>query len=412
MHLIMASLDAVESEDVDMLLRQPNFHRLCGRGTLVRNVKSVFVSNTYPAHTSIVTGCYPCRHGIVGNVYPIPGDPNPGWRCSAKEIRVPTLYDKAAEAGLSVCSVLFPVTEGAKKIRWNIPEIPGKMSSFRRAARILKGGSPFFLLCSLAAGLPALKSFSAATLDDITVRAVCAAIHFHRPNFTLLHLVDVDDVKHRYGPGGTETLSALQRHDERLGRLIVAADRNFGENGWMMIVFSDHGCLPVQRADEPNDFLRKKGLIFVQNGMGHYDAFFYNAGGTTFLAVLNRDRSYEITRAAMEFEKLPCVARRLDAEEMEQAGLHNQFAFGFEAAPGFCFGEKERGQHGYSLRQKDYHAFYFAVGPGIAAGRKQKGGCIVDICPLAARLLGLSPWEMDGHDRLLGEPAEDHVIYF
>ena len=396
MHLIMVSLDAVESGDVDTLLRLPNFRRLCGRGTLVRKVDSVFVSNTYPAHTSIITGCYPYRHGIVENVYTRPGEPHPGWRCAAKEIRVPTLYQKAAQAGLTVCSVLYPVTEGAEGIRWNIPEIPDELGAFARLGRMWRGGSPFFLLRSLSAGLPELRARNISSLDEATTKILCGALRSRRPDLSLLHLLDVDNAKHRFGPGSAEALTALKRHDERLGRIMRAASRVYGEDGWGMIVFSDHGCLPVQHAEEPNDFLRGKGLIFTRTGAERYDAFFHNAGGTVFLKVLNRARRDEIGRAAAEFETLPCVARRLDAQEMDQAGLSGQFAFGFEAAPGFCFGAKERGQHGYSLRHEGYHAFYAALGPGIAANRVLEGGCIVDICPLAARMLGLKPWEMDG----------------
>ena len=55
-HLLMVSFDAVGSQDIDLLLTLPNFSPLCRRGTLVRDVSSVFVSNTYPTHTTIQTG--------------------------------------------------------------------------------------------------------------------------------------------------------------------------------------------------------------------------------------------------------------------------------------------------------------------------------------------------------------------
>lgn len=400
MPLMMISLDAVDSSDTQALLSMPNFSRLCARGTLVRKAESVFVSNTYPAHTSIVTGCHPGRHGITGNLYTAPSEPHPGWRTLSSEIKVPTLYQKAAQAGLTVCSILYPVTEGANEIRWNIPEIPGRMNPFTRVSRMFRGGSPLFILRSVLAGLPGLRGANVASLDNLTTRALCTALRTHRPDLSLLHLIDVDDTKHHHGPGGKDALAALRRHDERLGLIISAADSAFGEYGWSMIVFSDHGCLPVERAEEPNDFLRGKGLIFKQGRHEQFDAFFDNAGGSTFLKVLNTGRLDEITRFADEFEKLPFVGRRLEAAELERAGLGGEFLCGFEAAEGVCFGAKELGQHGYSLRHKDYQAFYAAVGDGIPANEEQQGGCIVDICPLAARLLGLAEWETDGCDRL------------
>lgn len=67
-----------------------------------------------------VTGVAPARHGIL---YNSPFDPLgsnlDGWYWYAQDIRVPTLWDVAMEAGIPVANVDWPVTVGAK-IRWNI----------------------------------------------------------------------------------------------------------------------------------------------------------------------------------------------------------------------------------------------------------------------------------------------------
>ena len=129
--LLMISLDAVSSDDLVLLQEMPNFAALCKRGTLVRNVDSVFISNTYPAHTSIITGTQPCMHGVCDNVYFIPGRKPQKWRVNSQEIKVPTLYQKAKQAGKTIGSILYPVT-GNAAIDWNFPEIAEKMGMIKR----------------------------------------------------------------------------------------------------------------------------------------------------------------------------------------------------------------------------------------------------------------------------------------
>jgi len=45
----------------------PNISRLMSLGTFCVNVQSVFPSLTYPAHTSMISGATPQKHGIVNN---------------------------------------------------------------------------------------------------------------------------------------------------------------------------------------------------------------------------------------------------------------------------------------------------------------------------------------------------------
>ena len=112
--LLMISFDAVGDQDVDALLHMQNFRKLCQSGTLVRKVSSIFISNTYPTHTTIQTGVLPETHGIFDNDIQIPGNKYETWRFHVSNISpgVKTLPDEATKAGKTVCSILFPVTGG------------------------------------------------------------------------------------------------------------------------------------------------------------------------------------------------------------------------------------------------------------------------------------------------------------
>lgn len=406
----MVSLDAVSTTDTKALMKLPNFSRLSSQGTLVQNVQSVFISNTYPCHSSIITGVHPTKHGLVENVMSQPGNDSPDWRRDARFVKAPKLYDKAAEIGLDVCSIFYPVTCGAK-IKWNFPEVPGKMGILKRAAAILKGGSSWFILSSLWRNRNYLKKISEPYLDEFTTHVALDALIQKKPDLLLLHLLDADDHKHRFGPGSQEADHALTRLDDHLGQLMDTASQAWGEENTAIIVFSDHGCLNVHTSVDPNDWLREDGLIrMTEDGSEHYDAFFHNGGGTSFLKILNSSVKKTVLQHFSDYLSLPSVKRKLSNAEMDISGLDREFVWGIEAADGYSFGEAVQGSHGYSLVHNDYQPFYLAAGAGIEKNKVTEGGCIVDICPLAADLLGIPLWSMDGKNRLSGSDqlAEIH----
>ncbi|MCI0502382.1 MAG: alkaline phosphatase family protein [Fusobacteria bacterium] len=51
-NLLLISLDGMSDADIAILRNMPNFQRLF---MLVNNVDSVFLTNTYPVHTSVIT---------------------------------------------------------------------------------------------------------------------------------------------------------------------------------------------------------------------------------------------------------------------------------------------------------------------------------------------------------------------
>ncbi len=398
-HLIMVSLDAVDNADVSYLKTLPGFRALVHRGTLVEHVSPTFVTNTYPIHSSIITGVYPHKHGLIENLKTQPGKAHPDWNTQAALLRAPTLYQKAAEAGKTVCSILYPVTEGAKMCV-NVPEIPGHMPLFKRAKRTL-GANPGYLISCVLRNLKYKKRSGVAGLDDLTTACAIDMLRRKKPNLLLLHLLDVDVNKHDYGPNSREAKEAVARHDERLVKLSAALQSLFRPEDYALIIFSDHGCLPVHTAIDPNDALKQHGLIREPaTSPKAFDAFFHNAGGTAFLKVYQNEKQKAVQQALESLQQEPCVSRLLTKEEMDIGGFSKEFSCGIEAADGYCFGKFHLGQHGYALRDTGYHPFYLAAGSNIAAGRTLSGGYVVDICPLAAELLGLAPWEMDGKNRL------------
>ncbi len=131
--LIIISFDGLATEDIAYLREKPGFKRFLAHASGSAHVKSIYPSVTYPAHASIITGCYPRRHGIVDNTKNQPERyQNPDWFWYKKDIKVETLYEIAKQKGYSVGALLWPTT-GRADIDYNMPEI------FRLSTRYVIG---------------------------------------------------------------------------------------------------------------------------------------------------------------------------------------------------------------------------------------------------------------------------------
>ena len=65
--LFVLSMDAMVREDIAYLETKPNFKRIMEKRAEVDKVLTVYPASTYPAHTTLMTGCYPGKHGVFAN---------------------------------------------------------------------------------------------------------------------------------------------------------------------------------------------------------------------------------------------------------------------------------------------------------------------------------------------------------
>ncbi len=124
--LLMISIDGLRPDYVTAAdahgAKIPNLRRFLKEGAFAQGVVGVIPTVTYPSHTTLITGVSPATHGIFANTTFDPLRENQGgWYWYSEDIRVATLWDAAARAGLSTASVQWPVSVGAR-VTWNIPE--------------------------------------------------------------------------------------------------------------------------------------------------------------------------------------------------------------------------------------------------------------------------------------------------
>lgn len=64
---LVISIDALISDDIPLLETLPNLGPIVKGAAQVRDIECIYPTLTYPCHVSIMTGCYPNKHGIVHN---------------------------------------------------------------------------------------------------------------------------------------------------------------------------------------------------------------------------------------------------------------------------------------------------------------------------------------------------------
>ena len=138
--LFVFSVDAMVTEDVDALRSMPNFQKyLAGGSEYKGGMRTIYPSVTYPAHVSILTGCYAGKHGITSNFDFTTTNKDDSWLWFSDRIQVEDIFAVAKKAGLKTASVSWPVTGCNPNVDYLIDEywmpLPGDTlaSSFRRA---------------------------------------------------------------------------------------------------------------------------------------------------------------------------------------------------------------------------------------------------------------------------------------
>src|ERR1700756_2655460 len=96
--LVVISVDGLRPDYVTSAdahgAKIPHLRKFLHDGSYAQGVTGVIPTVTYPSHTTLMTGVWPAKHGILANQTFHPLQKNPeGWYWSEVEFRVPTLWD-------------------------------------------------------------------------------------------------------------------------------------------------------------------------------------------------------------------------------------------------------------------------------------------------------------------------------
>jgi predicted AlkP superfamily pyrophosphatase or phosphodiesterase len=417
-HVIIISVDGMMPEtylNPDAHgLKVPVLREIVRRGAYSEGARSVFPTVTYPAHTSMITGCNPGTHGIVTN-HPFDplGQSRGAWRWYTEDIRVLTLWDAARAKGLTTAITFWPVSLGARATT-DVPEFwrqePGTPEDTKLNFLISTPG----LLDAVAKRFPDFRAkFTPPDAKDEALTDIAVqVIETSQPNLLLLHIYDVDHWQHQDGPLAGRALAALENADQQIARVIAAAKKAGIWNQTILMVVSDHGFAPASQRVRPGVWLREKALVTLdeKEKIKDWKAYILADSGTAYVYVKEK-QDEETRKAVLEmFQKAAAtpgtgIGRVLTHEQVLALGGDPEAFLALEAAEGWVFAGGVKGdavsasldvaEHGYSPDRPAMQASLLVYGPAIGRG-KIKNARLIDVAPTVARWLGLRLDKVEG----------------
>lgn len=284
--LIVLSIDGFPGyylkESSAVLQIMPNLRRLLGRSVHSNQVSTVYPSLTFPAHTSMITGVDPAKHGIFYNNPPDPFKKLEGdWYFFREDIKTLTLYDYMKRAGKKTASLYWPVTVGAD-IDWNIPQYWKNKTKYDE--KYLSAFSTPGLYSELHRKTG--SSVGEFTGDEEKVMSAIAVWQHYRPDFMTVYTTDLDTAHHVSGVSSEAAMQKISNIDRLLGKLISAV-KLYERSDVGLLVTSDHGFKEVNAVCYPNKVLMDSGAADTETGKWSY--LFKSLGGTAVL-LKNPDR--------------------------------------------------------------------------------------------------------------------------
>lgn len=404
----------------------PNLRRLAAEGASAASMTVTNPSSTWSSHTSAITAVSPRRHGVLFNGQLVRKGPGMApvieqWVDKTGFVLVPTLYDIAHAAGLTVAESDWVAITRANTVNWSFPEIPNIDGPVEREM--------------MAAGLITLEQIgwmqhrpgrkSLVWHDEMWTKAACFMFTKHQPNLLLYHTLSTDWNHHYYGPGTPASYGALAYADRLVGDVVDAVERSGLRKKTTFIVMTDHGFKKVTKILYLNVALKKAGLAHAAGpALTASDAAVMSLGGMALVYVTDPARKAELLpklRALLSAAE--GVDRVLDGREGPTLGMPSSDEYTrmgdliLLAKEGYAFNDSAAGDdvvtaavnyagtHGYIASDPELEGIFIASGNGIRKGVALPRVSNLDIAPTLARLLGLELPEKEG--RALTEILSD-----
>jgi len=408
--LVVVSIDGMRPDYVTQAdahgAKVENLRRLLKEGAYAEGVEGVVPTVTYPSHTTLVTGVWPAKHGILSNQTFDPLGKNfDGWYWYSEDLRARTLWDAAAEAGRKTAAIQWPATVGAR-IDWLIPEV-------------WRAGTPEDSKLLRALSTPGLHKEASGELgeyrggfdsspeaDALRERYAEWILERKRPGLLLLHLLELDHEEHDSGPFSREAVAALERIDVLVGGLRRAAEKAAPGRAYLAVV-SDHGFAKVDWQLNLGIAFREEKLLTLNDKgkVADWKAIPWETGGSAAI-MLKDPNDQEVLKTVRELlKKLAAdpsngIDRVLEADELRKRGGFPGASFLVSLKPGWKTSNttgqlvsrtaKTGGTHGELPDLPDLRASFFVSGPGVPAGKNLGVVDMRSVAPTLAHLAGLS----------------------
>lgn len=258
--------------------------------------------------------------------------------------------------------------------------------------------------------------------DDWRTDAVIAILRTRTPSLMALHLSELDEAQHKYGPHAPESHAELERIDAQIGKIRAYIEQSGRARETTWIIVSDHGFLPVTKLFHPLIALREAGLITTdKNGrLTDWKIYQRNLTGSVFFEAKDPSDHASIEKATEILKALaadpangiahvytPGDLKAMGADPLAFLALDpvKDFGFGSNLTGPSVTSSTSKGAHGYNPQVQDMHPSLMISGSGIEKCSSLEGVSIEDVGPTAAALLGAAIPSAKGRDM---RPLEKH----
>lgn len=438
--LFVLSMDAMVHEDIAYLQTKPNFSRIMAKRACVEKMRTVYPSITYPAHTSIMTGCNPGKHGIYNNHVFTPYKrvpPYPHWYLNSSSIRVEDIFAAAKRAGCTTAAVYWPITGCNPNIDHVINEyffprpflgledLEGafaRMGSDQVALQAVRDNVHRLPHRPPFGEPPAQRPLTlqlSQTFDEFIMGCTCSLIRSVQPDVLLVHNCWLDDLRHRNGVFHPQVTAGLDQTDLWLGQVIEAMEEAGVYEDTNFVILSDHGQMDFTRRLNFNVLLAREGFIDVAPDGSVYDwrAFAQSNGMSVSVYLMDPENTAVWQQVYSYLKKLAAEGTwgfnkvYTTQEVREKYGQYGPFSFMVESDGTATFGDAYvepldspvdtddyrlgNATHGYEPEKGPQPVFY-AAGPAFREHVTLPTGRVIDIAPTLARILGQEMPQAEG----------------
>ena len=354
-YVILITIDGLRAEMIDDPLMPSPFLKMMSRdGLRIGSVAGVPPAATYPSHTTIVTGEVPARHRVFYN-RPFLWNKDTArisyWY--ADSIAVPTIWQRAHEAGMTTASLFWPVSTGSPYIDYNVPEFWSLDYSCDQMEYIKPSCTPRDILDELeqhACGKLDTITYQAGSLqrDGRTAAMANYLMNHYQPRLMTIHLITTDYSQHDLGTHPNQRLlQDVASADHAVGTILENLRLTHRMDSTVVLVMGDHGFCDYSLTLSPNVWLTRARLLSERPG-GEWKACFYGGGNTSFLYLRKGNDKRTLRRIRRLLEELPEAERRLfrvvEKEELTAKGADPAAVLALEPVVGVAVTNDRTGE--------------------------------------------------------------------
>ncbi|MFQ5759889.1 MAG: alkaline phosphatase family protein [Acidiferrobacterales bacterium] len=236
----------------------PNLTAFATEGVRCTHSRATFPTETRVNQAALVTGCYPTRHGIVGNKFLEP-TASPGKlfntgddtqladghrKLKGKLVDVPVLGGILAEQGMRL-AVLSAGTPGGTRMLHHKAETLG---DFRLALHRPDASVPAECVAEVLDRIGPIPEHEIPTLSWLTYATDAYLEYIEpklQPDVCILWFCEPDNSYHFRGLGTDANLVAIRHADTQFGRILAWREQSDIADRLQITTMSDHGQLTV-----------------------------------------------------------------------------------------------------------------------------------------------------------------------